>query len=426
MDLPLGLLLLVIGLSLVFSAFFSGMEIAFVSSNKLRIELDKKQGKFPARILSIFVERPSKFIAAMLLGNNIALVVYGLGMAQLIEPSLREYVANDVIVLLVQTIVSTLIILVTAEFLPKTIFHSNPNWWLGLMAVPLMLIWFLLYVPTLITVWLSNLVLRMLKLEVKEEQPAFGRVDLDNYVKEMTERTEEQEELDAEIQIFQNALEFSKVKARDCMVPRNEIVALDVEDSIDNLREKFIETGLSKILIYRDNIDNIIGYTHSYELFKRPEHIKNILLPISIIPEAITANNILEMFISSSRSVAIVVDEFGGTSGLVTIEDVVEEIFGEIEDEHDVEALPEEQLSEVEFKFSGRLEIDYLNEKYKLSLPESEDYETLAGLILFHLERIPESEDVIEVDSFIFTISEVSDHKIDLVHVVVKPEDKSE
>lgn len=420
MDLPLGWLIAIICISLAFSAFFSGMEIAFVSSNKLRIELEKKQGKFAARILSLFLEQPSKFIATMLLGNNAALVIYGLGMAQLMEPTLRGWVDNEVFVLLTQTICSTLIILVTAEFLPKTIFVRNPNWWLSIMAVPLIVIWVSLYILTLFTVWLSKLVLKIGKMNMTEDKPAFGRVDLDNYVREITERQEQAEALDSEIQIFQNALEFSSVKARDCMVPRTEIVAVDVDTDIDVLRQKFIDTGLSKILIYRDNIDHIIGYTHSLELFKQPQQIKNILLPVTIIPETITANNILEMFIQKNRGLAIVLDEFGGTSGMLTIEDIVEEIFGEIEDEHDTEELFEHQVNEVEFNLSGRHEIDYLNEKYKLDLPESDDYETLAGLVIHNCESIPEPETVIQVDKFTITVTEVSDNKIDQVKLLME------
>lgn len=312
-----------------------------------------------------------------------------------------------------------MLILFVAELLPKTVFRRNPNWWLSAMAVPLIVIWALLYIATIFTVALSRLSLRMFKLDMKEDKPAFGRVDLNDYVREMTERTEADEEIDTEIQIFQNALEFSKVKARDCMVPRTEVTAMEVETDVETLRQKFIDTGFSKILIYRDNIDNIIGYVHSYELFKRPKEIKNILLPVSIIPETITANNILELFITQNRGIAIVVDEFGGTSGMVTIEDIVEEIFGEIEDEHDVEELFEEQISPVEFNLSGRLEIDYLNEKYKLNLPESEDYETLAGLVIHNCESIPDANSIIAVDHFEFTITGVSDNKIDQVNLLL-------
>lgn len=414
MDLPIGV---VIGVSLACSAFFSGMEIAFVSSNKLRIELEKKQGKFSARILSIFVDQPSKFIATLLLGNTIMLVIFGVYMARLLEPTIQGWWENEVFVLLTQTVISTLLILFVAELLPKTIFRRNPNWWLSAMAVPLIITWTVLYFITIFTVALSRLVLRLFKLDMKEDKPAFGRVDLNNYVREMTERVEDQEEVDTEIQIFQNALEFSKVKARDCMVPRTEVTAMEVETDIETLRQKFIETGFSKILIYRDNIDNIIGYVHSYELFKRPKQIKNILLPVSIIPEAITANNILELFITQSRGVAIVVDEFGGTSGMVTIEDIVEEIFGEIEDEHDVEELFEQQISPTEYNLSGRLEIDYLNDKYKMNLPQSEDYETLAGLVIHNCESIPDANEVIAVERFKFTITGVSNNKIDEVNL---------
>ncbi len=416
--------LLIIASSLVCSAFFSGMEIAFISANKLQIELENKQGYFYARILSFFLKRPSRFIGTMLVGNNIALVIYGIYMGDLImgwlDPS---HTWNQGLLLAVQTVISTLIILITAEFLPKTVFRINPNRVLNILAVPLVIIYFLLWIPMIITIGLSEWLLKaFLKVDFAENKPVFGRVDLDNYVREMTDRAADQEDLDHEIQIFQNALEFSKVKARDCMIPRTEIVALDVEDTIETLRQKFVDTGLSKILIYRDSIDNIIGYTHSYELFKRPDSIKSILLPVSIIPETIAANEILELFIKKKKSVAIVVDEFGGTAGMLTIEDVVEEIFGEIEDEHDSEALLEDQITNNEFLFSGRIEIDYVNEKYGLNLPESEEYETLAGLILHNYESIPKANSQIIIDQFKFYITEVSDTRIDEVRLTVVKE----
>jgi putative hemolysin len=418
------LLTIIILVTLAVSAFFSGMEMAFVSANKLSIELKKKQGSYRGRILSYFLQRPRRFIGTMLVGNNIALVIYGIAMAKALEPPIRDLIDSEVAVLLIQTIISTLLILITAEYLPKTFFPTNATWWLNFLAFPLALIYAVLWLPMIIVIGISEGVLSLfIKSPLPSDQVVFGRTDLDNLVKESTERAEEPEELENEVQIFQNALDFSKVKARDCMVPRPEIVALEVEDTIVELQEKFIETGFSKIPIYRDTIDNIIGFTHSFELFKHPESIKSILLPVSIVPETAPANKVLEEFIQQSRSIAIVVDEFGGTSGMMTIEDVVEEIFGEIEDEHDVEELVEEQLKDNEFMFSGRLEIDHLNEKYKLGVPEAEEYETLAGYIIHHTEDIPSANTEIKIADFHFTIMEVSHTRIERVKMVLKDVD---
>ena len=404
--------------SLVFSAFFSGLEIAFVSSNKLKIELEKKSGFLPARIISYFVKNESLFISTLLLGNNIALVIYGIMMAMILEPVIGEWISSEPTILLLQTIISTLIILVTAEFLPKTVFRINPNWWLNILAIPVLLICGPLYLVVYVAISVPTSMLKLLfNIQLKRSEVSFGKVDLDHYLREVTSGVEEDSELEPEIQIFQNALDFSNVKARECMVPRTEIIALEVEDPIEELRERFVETGLSKILIYRDNIDNIIGYTHSSELFKKPEFIKNILLPISIVPETMPANEILELFIKQRRSLAIVVDEYGGTSGMVTVEDIIEEIFGEIEDEHDHEEYHEKQIGDNDFEFSARLEIDYLNEKYKLKLQESEDYETLAGLIIHVHEDIPEVDTRIPLPPYICEILKVEDNRIDLVRL---------
>jgi len=429
--------LLIILISLAFSAFFSGIEIAFVSSNKLKIELDKKLGFWPAKIYSSFIQNEAKFITAMLLGNNIALVTYGIVMGELLEPKIAQYITSDILILLVQTVISTLVILVTAEFLPKVTFRINPNRTLALFAVPVMIVYGLLYVFVSFTLWLSELLMKyILRVETDQTNVAFNLVDLDHYVKEATAERD-QEELENEIQIFQNALEFGSTKARECMVPRTEIVALENTESIDLLRETFIETGLSKIIIYRDNIDNVIGYVHSYELFKRPDAITKILLPISIVPESMAASEVLELLIKQKRStsevlellikqkrsIAVVVDEFGGTSGLLTIEDVVEEIFGEIEDEHDKEELVEVKLNDLEFRFAARLEVDYLNEEYDLNLPESSEYETLGGLIINHYERIPSEGETVNLEHYLLKVEKVSDKRIECVHVSRKSED---
>ncbi|KAA3650214.1 MAG: HlyC/CorC family transporter [Bacteroidetes bacterium] len=414
----------VIFASLIFSAFFSGMEIAFISSNKLKIELDGKQGDYLAKIISNFQKRPSRFIGTMLVGNNIALVVYGIYMAKILEPEIARFSQNELVILIIQTIFSTLIILVTAEFLPKTMFRINPNNMLRVFAFPLFLIYYVLLLPMLIVIGVSEWILRLFTPDISlKEEINFGRIDLEYYIKEGTENNKNQEYLDHEIQIFQNALDFSKVKARDCLIPRTEVIAMDIEDSIENLRQRFVDTGMSKILIYRDNIDNIIGYTHSFELFKKPESIKSILLPVPIIAISTSATEILEIFIEQRKSIAVVVDEFGGTSGILTIEDIIEEIFGEIEDEHDKEDLVEEKISETEYLFSARLEVDYLNDEYKLDLTESDNYETLAGLIIDVSESIPALNEEIVIDQFVFTVKKVFQNKIDLVHLKINKKD---
>ena len=402
--------------AMFFSALFSGMEIAFVSANKLKIELDKKQGRFSARILSLFLKQPAKFIGTMLLGNNIALVIYSILMARLLEPFVIENISdNKLIILITQTIISTILVLFFAEFLPKAVLRINPNRTLTIAAIPLQVIYLLLYPFTYFTVGVSNLILRLFKVDTSKSDLAFSKIDLEHFVTDIQERQEEGEEIDSEIQIFKNALDFSDVKARECMVPRTQIVAMNVEDSLQELSNKFIETGLSKILIYRENIDHIIGYIHSKELFRKPENIKTILLPISIIPEVMSANEILQQFIKQRRSIAVVVDEFGGTSGIITTEDIMEEIFGEIEDEHDKEELIEEKINENEFHFSAMIEIDYLNDNYKFDLPQSDEYETLAGLIIHLHESIPEKEEAIKFENFEFIINEVSDNRIELI-----------
>lgn len=415
--------LLAIILSLLFSAFFSGMEIAFIASNKLHIELMKKRGEFNARILSYFLEKPSRFIATMLVGNNIALVVYGIEMAQILEPHIEHHLtSNDSLVLLVQTITSTLIVLVTAEFIPKVLFSINANRFVRLFVIPAALSYFGLYFFVSLVVSLSNFLLKkVMRVELLDQKRVFGRVDLQQYIEEHATTAKEKNVLETEIQIFQNALDFSKVKARECMVPRNEIVAMEAGGDINKLTNTFVETGFSKILIFKDNIDQIIGYTHSYELFKQPKNIKSILLPIALVPETMTASDILNLFIKERKSIALVIDEFGGTSGLLTIEDIIEEIFGEIQDEHDLLEHKEVKVSENQFIFSGRHEIDYLNDKYNLNLPESDDYETLSGYIVNHCESIPKLNEQIKVGPFIFEILEVEQTRVETVKLFWQP-----
>jgi CBS domain containing-hemolysin-like protein len=411
---------IIILLSLLFSAFFSGMEIAFIASNKLRLELDIKQGHLTSRVISIFTSRPGDYIATMLVGNNIALVLYGIMMAILLEPSISRYTSSESTILIIQTIISTLIILFTAEFLPKTLFRLSPNTSLRVFAIPVLIFYILLYPVTKLTIAISGFIMHnfmRVPRDIKAQPIAFGKIDLDNLVSESHAKLDQQVDPEQEIKLFQNALDFSNVKLRDCMVPRTEIVAFDESVSMEELRSKFIETGLSKILIYRESTDNIIGYINSKELFKNPSDLSSMIMSLPIVPETMPANKLLQSFIKDHKSISVVVDEFGGTSGIVTMEDILEEIIGEIEDEHDSSELTEDKLNEQEYIFSARLEIDYLNEKYRLDIPESDDYETLAGLILFHYESIPKINDRIHIDGFVFRILDASETRIELIHL---------
>lgn len=397
------------------SAFFSGVEIAFVSANRLKIELDKNQGFFSAKILSYFDKNSSNFISTLLLGNNISLVVYGIYMAIVLEPAIKGVGENEAFIVLSQTIISTLIVLITAEFLPKAIFRINPNRTLSMVSIILVIVYVILFIPTFITTLISRLFLKLFKIDVSFTQQAFTKIDLDDYVRDVNDRMDGEAEMDNELLILQNALEFNTIKVRDCMVPRTEMLALNIEDSIENLKVKFIETGYSKILIYQDNIDNVIGYVHSFELFKKPTEIKNILLPISIVPEASLIEDVMAQFTKMKRSMAVVVDEFGGTSGLITIEDIIEEIFGEIEDEHDSIDLVEKELTKGEYVFSARQEIDYINDKFKLNIEESVEYNTLSGFILNQLEEIPFKGDSFIYKNYEFEILNVSNTRVEEV-----------
>jgi putative hemolysin len=414
------IILISIIITLVFSAFFSGMEIAFISANRLKIALDDKQGGVKAKILAYFAKKPASFIGTMLLGNNAAIVAYSMFMAMAIDGPLTALIGMAWLVLLIQTIITTILVLIFAEFLPKAIFRINPNRALSMLAFPLVIIYGILWLPTFLIIGLAELILKIFVREKGDNsQIVFEKVDLDNYLEEYTTDVENSEVLDHEVKIFHNALNFADVIARDCMVPRNEIIAFEIEEDLIDLRAKFIQTGLSKILIYRETVDNIIGYIHSYELFKSPETIKSILLPVSIIPETINANKILEELISKNRSIALVVDEYGGTAGMVTMEDVIEEIFGEIQDEHDLSDVSNKKINETEFELNGRAEIDFLNEKFRLNLPLSEEYETLGGFIISEIQNIPKQGEVIRIGNFVITIKEVSNTKIEMVRVLL-------
>ncbi|MDE5423245.1 hemolysin family protein [Ancylomarina sp. DW003] len=407
---------------LALSAFFSGMEIAFVAANKLRMELDKSKNTLTSRIINIFTNHPGHYISTMLVGNNIALVVYGIMMAKILEPSIANWVDSELLIMTIQTLFSTLLILFTAEFLPKTLFRLNPNFSLNLFAVPVMFFYVIFYPITVVTMMFSkNIISRVLNTDISEEEEshAFGKVDLDHLVQEGQEGQTVLDEDEHNMKLFRNALDFSNVKLRECFVPRTEIEAMEMGGEIDVLTQRFIETGYSRIMIYKESIDNIIGYVHSSVLFRNPQSIKAALSRVIIVPETMAAHKLLNLFTREQKSVAVVVDEFGGTSGMVTIEDIMEEIFGEIEDEHDNIDLVEEQLSQSEFIFSGRIEIDYLNEKYKLNLPESDDFETLNGFIIFNHESIPNNNEIIRIDEFRLQVIEVSNTRIDKVKLTV-------
>ncbi|HET8854436.1 MAG TPA: hemolysin family protein [Salinimicrobium sp.] len=418
--------------SLILSAFFSGMEIAYVSSNKIHIEIEKKQNDFLAVILTRLTKKPSKFIATMLVGNNIALVVYGFFMGDLLmewllslnlDSAFWSYIVNE-LSLLTQTVISTLIILLTAEFLPKVFFQIYSNSLIKIFAVPAYLFYVLFGFVSNFIIWISDFVLKhFFRTAGDEVQLAFSKVELGNYINEQMERVEENQEVDSEIQIFQNALDFSEVKSREVMIPRTEIIAVDLNEDPKDLIEKFTETGLSKILIYNETIDDIIGYIHSFELFKKPPTIKSILLSVVFVPETMLVKDVLNILIRKRKSIAVVIDEYGGTSGMMTVEDIVEELFGEIEDEHDSVVLTEEKLGEDHYLFSARLEVDYLNETYKLNIPEEENYETLGGYIVNHTEEIPEKDGLVNINGYEFLIREVSSTKIELVEMRIKPED---
>jgi CBS domain containing-hemolysin-like protein len=418
--------LVLIIITLCFSAFFAGMEIAFLSSNKLRLELNKKQGMFSSRFISVFLAKPSQYIATVQIGNNIALVIYSLAMASILGPLIQLFIDSEFAILIIQTLISTFIILISAEFLPKTLVRINPNLILNFLALPMIIIYYLLYPVTFLVTWISDLIIRGISKSSDREQvhnAVFNKVDLDHLINEsQSDKGEQYLDDETEIKLFQNALDFSNVKLRDCMVPRTEIAALEVNSSMEELRQKFIATGFSKILIYEETIDNIIGYVTSKQLFKNPTSIKSKLIPLSYVPETMAANKLLEKFIKERKGVAVVVDEFGGISGMLTIEDIMEEIFGEIEDEHDTDEFIEKKLGENVYLFSGRLEIDYLNEQYSLSIAESEEYDTLAGFIMFHHEKVPDFNDLVIIGPFEFKILKVSHTRIELVQMKVAEE----
>jgi putative hemolysin len=414
------MIIAVILISLLLSAFFSGMEIAFVSANRLQIAIKTNQSNgVVSKILAHFANKPGWFISAMLIGNNATVVVYSLYLAQLVDPVLAQWFDSEVLIVVFQTIFATIILLIFAEFLPKTIFRINPNNTLTVLAIPVFVIYLLLFLPSIIIISITELVMLLLikKENRTEEKVVFEKTDLDAYLSQTLRENAQGDNQDYEVKLFHKALSFSEVIARDCMIPRNEIIAIEIKESVAALKKKFIETEVSKILVFKDTIDNIIGYVHSFEMFKNPENIKNILWPVSVIPETMSANKILQELLKKNRSMAIVLDEYGGTAGLVTMEDIIEEIFGEIDDEHDTEEKESIQLSDNEFRFSARLEIDYINEKYNLNIPVSEEYETLGGFLISRFRDIPEKGAQLDFDNYHFVIEEVGATKIQTVYL---------
>ena len=411
---------IIILISLIFSAFFSGMELAYLSSNRLKIEVEKSRGAWQGKLKNIFYKNQSTMIALLLLGNNFALVIYGIKAAEILNPVLKDIgVQNEALLLISQTILSTLLVLITAEFLPKAVVQLNPNRFLNIGAVPLFVIFIILYLPTQFILLLSSGFLKLSGGKNKTSEKVFSKVDLEHYVFDISSRIHAEQEFSNEMLILSNALDFSKIKARDCMIPRTEMVAVEIDEKLSNLVTLFIQKGLSKILVYRKTIDNIIGCVHSFDMFKSPKSIKQIIKPIDFVPSVMSGKELLELFTKQSGSIAVVTDEYGGTAGLVTIEDVIEEIFGEIEDEHDKEDLTEKILSKTEFIFSARIEIDYLIENYKLGFIASDEYDTLGGLIIHELESIPMVGQQLAYQNLSIEIQAVSERRIELVKITV-------
>ena len=415
--------LVIIPFAVLLAAFFSAMELSFIASNKLRIELDRKQGQFGSGIISSFTRNPGLYISTMLIGVNIATVIFSMLTADLLEAWLQNIIPSEVLIFIIQTVITTLIILIFADFLPKSVVRISPNFFLSIFAIPTAFFYYLFYPVSKFTLWLANIIMRLffgIKAERKEqENRIFTRIDLDHFVNDLVETDEEKQEENSSLKIFQNALDFSSVKARECMVPRTEIVALPIQSSPDDLRQQFIESGHSKILLYRDNIDNMVGYYELKDILHGPSDIATAMRKLPVVPETMTANRVLRLLSDAKKSIALVVDEFGGTAGVITIEDVLEEIVGDIEDEHDTSDLVEKKISDREYILSGRLDIDYLNEEYDLGLPESDEYTTLAGLILYAHGNIPRQQEKIRVGSNLFIVLRSSSTKVELLKLQI-------
>jgi len=416
----------VILICLILSAFFSGMEIAYVSSNKVYLSIEKKQDNFNAKILSRLIEKPSQFITAMLVGNNVVLVIYGIFSGEMIMQWIESlnFALTSFASLMLQTIISTLIILITAEFLPKVFFQIYANSFVKIFAIPAYVFYQLFYWVSRFIIWISDFILmKFFKTEGDQVQDYFSKVELGNFISEQMNGVSDDDEIDSEIQIFQNALEFSDLKARDIMTPRTEISGVDILDSVQDLRELFINTGYSKIVVYQNSIDEILGYVHSFELFKKPKTIKSVMIPIEYVPETIYIKDLLDILTKKRKSMAVILDEYGGTSGIVTVEDIIEELFGEIEDEHDLdEELIDEKLDDNSYLFSARLDVEFINQKYNLEIPETDSYSTLGGFIVNHTKEIPQNEEKIRIENFEITIHSASNKKIELVKLSILEE----
>jgi len=416
----MGTQLLVIAVAIMFSAFFSGVEIAFVSSNKLRFELERKHGHLTSRIISIFYKNKEQFIATMLVGNNITNVIYGIATANLLTSLLGQLNQYPLLLLLIQTLIATVVILLTGEFLPKSIFRQYANGLLNFFSVPILIFYIAFYPISKFMAWLSYWILRLffrMKIKRLEEQRIFSKVDLDHLVEQAASAEDKSDEQD--LKIFQKALDFSEVRIRDCMIPRTDIEAIAIDDSIEHLKKLYAETMYSRLPVYRDSIDNIIGYVNSKSIFLKPQSIKDCIIDIDYFPETMKANELLTHFIKTHKSIAVVVDEFGGTAGLVTIEDIIEEIFGEIDDEHDLNELVEKKISDKEYIFSGRIEVSHINEVYELNIPESDEYETIAGFILHYHQSIPKAGEIVKIENFEFKILRVNKTRIDLIRLII-------
>ncbi len=418
----------VIVICLILSAFFSGMEIAFVSSNRIYLEIEKLQGSFTSKVLKSITQNPSRFIACMLLGNNIALVIYGIfagdRILQLFFPETILSGEASLLVVFYQTLISTAVILITAEFLPKVFFQLYANLAIKIFAIPVAFFYYVFYPITFLVIQFTDIILkRFFKTDSDQVQLSFSKIELGNYIEEQLESSFDKENLDSEIQIFQNALDFSEVKTKEAMVPRAEVVAVDQDTPIEEIRTLFISTGFSKIPVFKETIDQILGYVHVFDMMKNPKTLKNILLPLAYVPETMLINDVLKLLTRQHKSISVVIDEYGGISRIVTVEDIVEELFGEIEDEYDVVDHVEKQLDENTFDFSARLEVDYLNQKYNLSLPESEFYETLGGLVAYNLGQIPNQDEKVELPPYILKIKKVSATKIEQIILSQSDED---
>ncbi len=404
--------------SMLFSAFFSGMEIAFVSSNRLRAEMDREKNRFSQRIIKTFYQHPNNFVSTMLVGNNISLVIYGILFAKLFDSTLFEPLSDGVRVTC-DTLLSTLVVLFTGEFLPKSIFKNNPNTLLTVFAVPAWICYVVLYPISRFATLLSKGLLRLVGIRMKSagEEKEFTKVDLDYLVQDSIDNANNEDEIEEEVKIFQNALDFSETKIRDCMVPRTEIDAVEDTSTIEQLKQMFIESGHSKILVFHEDIDHVIGYVHSSDMFHNPTDLAGIIREISFVPETMLASKLMAQLMQQKRSLAVVIDEFGGTSGLVSLEDIMEEITGEIEDEHDNTNHVAKKLNDHEYMLSARLEITKINEMFDLDLPESDEYMTLGGLILHEYQSFPKLNEVVKIDRYEFKIVKNTATKIELVRL---------